>query len=355
PCITYTPPSLGIIAEITSPPRDANAYAEFLEFFLDTHGNHFEYIELWNEPNNRSCYDYILDESWDIFSSMIIGASGIVKKHGKKSVLGGISPINPGWIKIMGDKKVLDHIDVVGIHGYPDVYDSRWRSWEESIDSIQNALDLYGSKAEIWITETGYSTWRYDERKQVEKFISVLDTLIKRVYWLSLLDTPSKVSTRNGHHIDERDYHFGMLSEDYRPKLLYQLWSSGGIDNVRRNKWMASFRFNGSGRKELPVLITGGAGFIGTNLANRLLDLGHSVYIFDNLSRPGVDNNLKWLKQKHKNNLRIIIADIRDRFLVEESVKHVSHVFHLAAQVAVTTSLIDPYYDYSVNARGTLN
>jgi len=113
--------------------------------------------------------------------------------------------------------------------------------------------------------------------------------------------------------------------------------------------------YNGSKGKELPVLISGGAGFIGTNLADRLLNMGYPVYIYDNLARPGVENNLKWLKQHHKNNLNIIIADIRDKFIIEEAVRQVSHVFHLAAQVAVTTSLINPAYDYSVNARGTIN
>lgn len=72
---------------------------------------------------------------------------------------------------------------------------------------------------------------------------------------------------------------------------------------------------------------------------------------------PGreLKNNLKWLEQQHKNNLNIIIADICDKFVIEEAVRQVSHVFHLAAQVAVTTSLINPEYDYSVNAMGTIN
>jgi CDP-paratose 2-epimerase len=355
PCFLYTPPSVGLVPETNSPPRDYKSYADFVSLIIDRHGNYFDYVELWNEPNSKSGYDYTLDESWEIFSKMIIMAAGISRKKGKKTVLGGISPIDPGWIKKMGERKVLDYIDVVGIHGFPDVFDSHWRSWEESIDSIQNALNLYGSEAEIWITQTGYSTWRYDERKQVEKFIKVLNTPVKKVYWYSLSDIPFSFSTNDGHHVDEREYHFGMIHEDGNPKLLFRLWSSGGIKNVIKNQWMTSDKFKEYKSSEKPVLITGGAGFIGTNLANRLLKLGHQVYIFDNLSRPGVENNLKWLKQQHKKNLNIIIADIRDQFAVDEAVKQVSHVFHLAAQVAVTTSLVNPAYDYSVNVRGTVN
>jgi CDP-paratose 2-epimerase len=355
PCFLYTPPSVGLVPETNSPPRDYKSYADFVSLIIDRHGNYFDYVELWNEPNSKSGYDYTLDESWEIFSKMIIMAAGISRKKGKKTVLGGISPIDPGWIKKMGERKVLDYIDVVGIHGFPDVFDSHWRSWEESIDSIQNALNLYGSEAEIWITQTGYSTWRYDERKQVEKFIKVLNTPVKKVYWYSLSDIPFSFSTNDGHHVDEREYHFGMIHEDGNPKLLFRLWSSGGIKNVIKNQWMTSDKFKEYKSSEKPVLITGGAGFIGTNLANRLLKLGHQVYIFDNLSRPGVENNLKWLKQQYKKNLNIIIADIRDQFAVDEAVKQVSHVFHLAAQVAVTTSLVNPAYDYSVNVRGTVN
>jgi CDP-paratose 2-epimerase len=103
------------------------------------------------------------------------------------------------------------------------------------------------------------------------------------------------------------------------------------------------------------VLITGGAGFIGTNLAHRLLAQGTPVLVFDNLSRPGVERNLDWLRANHGALLRVEVADIRDRAAVQRAVRHASHVVHLAAQVAVTTSLHDPVHDFDVNARGTLN
>jgi CDP-paratose 2-epimerase len=103
------------------------------------------------------------------------------------------------------------------------------------------------------------------------------------------------------------------------------------------------------------IVITGGAGFIGSNLANRLLASGHRVLILDNLSRPGVEQNLAWLRDLHGPRLDVAIADVRDRQDVLTAVDRARTVFHFAAQVAVTTSLTDPQADFAVNAQGTLN
>ncbi len=108
-------------------------------------------------------------------------------------------------------------------------------------------------------------------------------------------------------------------------------------------------------QSEKIILITGGAGFIGTNLANRLLSEGRRVRIFDNLSRAGVEKNLAWLQAKHGGRLHFIGADIRDADAVAHAVRGVSQVYHFAAQVAVTTSLVEPVDDFQINARGTLN
>jgi CDP-paratose 2-epimerase len=104
-----------------------------------------------------------------------------------------------------------------------------------------------------------------------------------------------------------------------------------------------------------PVLITGGSGFIGTNLAHRILSEGRPVLLFDSLSRPGVEQNLRWLRDTHGKLVDVIIADVRDSEAVRRAVQQAGQVFHFAAQVAVTTSLSDPVDDFDVNARGTLN
>jgi CDP-paratose 2-epimerase len=102
------------------------------------------------------------------------------------------------------------------------------------------------------------------------------------------------------------------------------------------------------------VLITGGCGFIGTNLAHRFLRDGYRVCVYDNLSRAGVERNLDWLRATHGSKLIVKIADTRDAAALRDTVRRASHVFHFAAQVAVTTSLDDPATDFDVNARATL-
>src|SRR4051812_35084024 len=103
-----------------------------------------------------------------------------------------------------------------------------------------------------------------------------------------------------------------------------------------------------------PILIIGGAGFIGSNLASYFAGGGRRVRIYDDLSRPGVERNLAWLKREHGPLVDVRIADIRDRPKLESAVRGAEAVFHFAAQVAVTTSLVEPRQDFEINALGTL-
>ncbi|HXU99230.1 MAG TPA: SDR family NAD(P)-dependent oxidoreductase [Caulobacteraceae bacterium] len=105
----------------------------------------------------------------------------------------------------------------------------------------------------------------------------------------------------------------------------------------------------------MKALVTGGAGFIGCNLADRLATDGAEVVIFDALARPGVERNLAWLKGRHPARVTAIQADVRDVAAVREAARGVDVIFHLAAQVAVTTSLLDPPGDLHVNVLGTVN
>lgn len=103
-------------------------------------------------------------------------------------------------------------------------------------------------------------------------------------------------------------------------------------------------------------LITGGAGFIGSNYARRLLINGEQVTIFDNLSRKGAEDNLKWIESEIGGQaFRFIKGDVRDFNVVQEAVKGQDVIVHLAAQVAVTTSVEDPKTDFEINAGGTFN
>ncbi|VXC28952.1 SDR family NAD(P)-dependent oxidoreductase [Sphingomonas sp. 8AM] len=102
-----------------------------------------------------------------------------------------------------------------------------------------------------------------------------------------------------------------------------------------------------------PVLVTGGAGFIGSNLVDRLASEGHDVVIYDALARAGVERNLAWLRQRHGTRIRFVHADIRDAARLADEVAGASAVFHFAAQVAVTTSLDDPADDFTTNITAT--
>ena len=104
-----------------------------------------------------------------------------------------------------------------------------------------------------------------------------------------------------------------------------------------------------------PILVTGGAGFIGSNLADRLAGEGYRVRVYDVLARAGVDANLAWLKARHGDRIEAVIADIRDADALARAASDVQAVFHLAAQVAVTTSMVDPRADFEINILGTLN
>src|SRR5215831_19078985 len=102
--------------------------------------------------------------------------------------------------------------------------------------------------------------------------------------------------------------------------------------------------------------ITGGAGFIGSNVADYYLSRGVAVTILDNFSRPGSERNLAWLESRHRDGLKVIRADIRDSSgVLNKAIEASAVVFHLAGQVAVTTSVTNPREDFDINALGTFN
>lgn len=103
------------------------------------------------------------------------------------------------------------------------------------------------------------------------------------------------------------------------------------------------------------IFITGGAGFIGCNSADHFLQQGHTVTIFDNLSRVGTPANLAWLRERHGERLNFIKGDIRDYEALAAAIGGCDVVLHLASQVAVTTSVADPRTDFEINALGTFN
>jgi CDP-paratose 2-epimerase len=354
PCFHYTPPSLGIQPKTSAPPRQSKAFADFVDAMIAEFGNYFEWVELWNEPNNLNDWDWRLDPEWQIFCEMVGSAAYWARCRGKKTVLAGMAPIDLHWLGLIAQRGVLAYIDAVGVHGFPGTWEFDWQNWSTHVSPVRKMLVQHGSTAEVWITETGFSTWRHDEYCQMQAFMSAIAAPVERVYWYAGYDLHPDLPTQDGRYCDVRHYHMGLKYADGTRKLLYRLWADEGLEAVQQTLELGE-SLPLQCREERPVLITGGAGFIGTNLAHRLLKSGRSVLVFDNLSRPGVEKNLRWLKQTHGDRVQIQIADVRDSYAVQQAVQSAEQVFHLSAQVAVTTSLKNPVHDFEVNIRGTLN
>jgi CDP-paratose 2-epimerase len=354
PCFLYTPPSLGVEPKSAAPPRDPKAYADFLDQMITLFGAHFEWVELWNEPNNLLDWDWRLAPEWWIFSEMIGRAAYWAQRRSKKTVLAGMCPTDPHWLALICERGVIRYIDAVGIHGFPGTWEFDWAGWPAILTRLRAVLEQYGVNPRLWITETGYSTWRHDERGQVKTFVDASAAPVDRLYWYSAHDLHPDLPHQEGFHADERHYHFGLRCADGTPKLLFRLASQAGLATLRDVSWLEASAVPRCDKRR-HVLITGGAGFIGTNLADHLLTAGQPVLIFDNLSRQGVDQNLRWLRQRHGGRLQVEVADVRDRYALRRAVHAAKQVYHFAAQVAVTTSLTNPSLDFEVNAGGTFN
>jgi CDP-paratose 2-epimerase len=355
PCVHYTPPSLSRTGRSSGAPRRLKDFPDFVDHVLTRYGTHFRHVELWNEPNNLLDWDWREDPDWLLFCEMIGAAAHWVQQRGWKPVLGGPCPFDPNWLDLMGRRGVLGTVTAVGLHAFPGTWDSEaggWLGYDAHLAAMRAVLDRYNPAAEVWITEAGYSTWRNDEAAQVEHFRQALLAPAERLYWYGWQDIPRSVPVQEGLYFDPRHYHLGVTDTAGRPKMLRRQLESNGVAALRRPSPLAVPRIV---REIAPVAVLGGAGFIGANLAESLMRDGDDVIIFDNLSRPGVERNLSWLAARHGTHLHFVAGDIRDRDAVAAVVKDARAVFHCAAQVAVTSSLVDPLDDFTINAQGTLN
>jgi CDP-paratose 2-epimerase len=355
PCIHYTPPSLSRTGKSSGAPVILKDYADFIDGVLTRHGKLFSHMELWNEPNNLLDWDWRADAEYALYSEMVGGAAYWVRRRGWKTVLGGPAPFDAAWLTLMGERGLLEETDAVGLHGFPGTWDSEaagWHGWQPVLDEAREILSRFNPAAELWITETGYSTWRRDEMAQVRRFSEALGVGAERCYWYGWRDLPRDVAAQEGLWFDPRHYHLGAVDAANRPKLLARLLMEGGTERLAEVTSLAAPRRADRAR---PVLITGGSGFIGSNLADALLSDGREVIVLDNLSRSGVERNLHWLIARHGERVHVMPADVRDEIALGEAVADAESVVHLAAQTAVTTSLDLPLDDFEVNARGTLN
>ena len=375
PCFTYTPPELGIEPKCSSPPRRAQDYADFVEQMIARFGAHFEWVELWNEPNNTNDWDWHLDPNWDIFCDMVRMAAKRARQRGKKTVLAGMCPPDTNWLDLVCRRGVTEYIDTVGVHGFPGTWTFKWTSWPATVAAVRDVLRSHDLDAEVWITEAGYSTWQHDQYRQVQEFAKVTEAPAERVYWYAAHDLHPDLSHQEGFHKDERHYHLGLRTAKGQPKLLFRTWANKGIAGVKELANMehvhqatgnTSPPENGTSAQDAPkpshlngqkrpVLITGGAGFVGANLAHRLLSDGEPVLVYDNLSRPGAEQNLRWLMENHSKGIRWKLEDVRNPYALRNAVQEARQVYHFAGQTAVTTSIEYPGEDFDVNVRGTMN
>ena len=216
---------------------------------------------------------------------------------------------------------------------------------DHALALAQPVVDRYNPALPLWLSAVGRSTWRHEIAEQIEVFRDALSSRAERVYWHTLTDDTAR---------DSRDCeaHFG-VDDAHGPKLLGRLLDGGtrGIEPLlsltRGAKSPAVIGIK-------PVLVTGGAGFIGANLADRLAADGEHVEIFDALARPGVERNLRWLARRHPSKISFVLGDLRDEAATRQAARSAGVVFHLAGQVAVTTSMVHPTADFEVNARGTV-
>ena len=178
---------------------------------------------IWNEPNNKSHWDPEIDPDWRLFAEMAMAAAQAIKEVNPNlpRVLGGISPIDPGFINNMKRRGVLDHIDVVAVHGFPLDW-NLWQihEWPAKIDEIRAVTDK-----PIWVTEVGISTFGAEEVQVwgLNRTAELLIGQVPKIHWYSLYDLPRSWEATTRHREAEgssyyRHFYMGLLREDGTPK-----------------------------------------------------------------------------------------------------------------------------------------
>ena len=192
-----------------------------------------EAVMLWNEPNNLSHWDFEIDPQWQAYAQLVIHASQAVAAERPRltKCLGGISPIDPAFIQNMQGQGVLDHVDVVAVHGFPLDW-NHWpiHEWPDRLADIAAVTDK-----PVWVSEVGVSTFGAEE-VQVFGLARTADLLIgraPRVHWYSLFDLPRAWPATTRHREAEgssyyRHFYMGLIKEDGTPKQALSLMSEFG-------------------------------------------------------------------------------------------------------------------------------
>lgn len=182
-----------------------------------------EAVKIWNEPNNKSHWDPVIDPEWDLFAEMTRLAGQAIHQANPElpRVLGGMSPIDPWFLRRLQSKGVLDHIDAVAVHGFPLDW-NLWAidEWPAKVAEIRAVTDK-----PVWVTEVGVSSFGSEEVQAwgVRKTAELLIGQAPRIHWYSLYDLPRAWEATTRHKEAEgssyyRHFHMGLLREDGSPK-----------------------------------------------------------------------------------------------------------------------------------------
>jgi beta-xylosidase len=182
-----------------------------------------EAVKLWNEPNNKSHWDPLLDPEWDLFADMTCRAGAAIRGVNPElpRVLGGMSPIDPSFIHRLAGKGVMDAVDIVAVHGFPLDW-NLWSidEWPAKVAEVQAVTDK-----PVWVTEVGVSSFGSEEVQAwgVRKTADLLIGQSPRLFWYSLYDLPQAWEATTRHREAEgssyyRHFHMGLLREDGSPK-----------------------------------------------------------------------------------------------------------------------------------------
>jgi CDP-paratose 2-epimerase len=236
--VWHTPPSISEGNTCNSPPRTLKDYADFIDLLIADYGNYFDSIELWNEPNNRLKWNFEqYDPQWEKFGEMLAYAANWAKHCGRRTILGGMIPVDTEWLKLMERYGVLKHTDVVAIHGFPGMWwpdapnwdwFSHWDGWEAKI----NQTKIVSRHRPVWITETGLATLALGSNEkahhelQVQMLVESVCAPAERVYWYSVIDLDPAREAIEGFHVDENEYHLGLVEFKGVQKPAYQVFKA---------------------------------------------------------------------------------------------------------------------------------
>ena len=182
-----------------------------------------EAVMIWNEPNNKSHWDFELDRDWSMFANLAkLAGDAIRAEHPTLTrVLGGISPIDAGFMQNMQRQGVLDHVDAVAVHGFPLDW-NHWQldEWPARLAEIQAVTPL-----PVWISEVGVSTFgaEWIQEQGLARTVELLRGKAPRIHWYSLLDLPRAWPATTRHREAEgssyyRHFYMGVIREDGSPK-----------------------------------------------------------------------------------------------------------------------------------------